>query len=609
MSLFDKIPGDFNVSLAFIMLLILFLSFYMGLRSVKRLSLFTVLTFAIQLCVLTMCVLSVLNKVIVIPVFEIALILCGVIIPLLFLFIDYGRMKKRIAMAQADAPLIEKLERKTNRNWRYQDFIEQADDWNGELQPATLTASLNLADKNIKNSLVHQIQSIHQTILSNELKTALESYAFLSNVLNDNPFIVCNTAWLYLKNSMYEEAHRFYKKALHLIENTKGQNEDEAFKDSDTLRATAHFGNGLCFYALKKYEYAIYEFKAAKQFVKDLNQADLNIARAYMATGDKEEAQKYLKAVLEKKEDSRLRYFFARILYERNFEMECKYQLESIVDKEAEFTEALDLLGKVCRKFSDWKGAVSVYRKLTRLMPQEAEYHYLLGLSLRQDGNTEEAFAAFKFASELRPDHSRALFSLASIFDAQGKFEKAIDFLHQSLEGEEKLEMAFNLLAELYISLDRVNDAVHVYEEASLEHPASYIIQYNLGVTLMMQKRHEEAVRSFKRAQKITSDDSALYYNWASAAISLKHYTEAAKLYKEGLRFKPDDDEILFGLARVSSISGDMEATMAFLSKAFAINPELKLRAKASSDFSMIRTHPEFMEITRLPVREEKKHA
>ena len=99
-------------------------------------------------------------------------------------------------------------------------------------------------------------------------------------------------------------------------------------------------------------------------------------------------------------------------------------------------------------------------------------------------------------------------------------------------------------------------------------------------------RRCEEAVRVFKRAEKLTNDDPALYYNWASAAISLKNYSEAARLYKEGLKLKSDDDEILFGLARVSALAGDVDATIGFLTKALEINPDLRLRAKVSTDLS-----------------------
>ncbi|MCX7772655.1 MAG: tetratricopeptide repeat protein, partial [Clostridia bacterium] len=404
---------------------------------------------------------------------------------------------------------------------------------------------------------------------------------------------------------------KYYKKALYLMgedENGKSKkNGDEpVFED---LRPMIRFGYGLSLYALKKFELAINQFNLVQKEAGELYEAGTNIARCYIAIGLLDDAQKHIKEALKMREDNKLRYLLARLCYEKNEEMECKYQLETIVESDPEFTEAWVLLGKLYRKGGDWKNAQVAYKKLTQLTPADADSYYRLGVAQRQEGKTEEAQASFKFATELMPEHSKAFYSLASIYDGEGKTDKAIEALKKSLEGNEKLEMAYNLLAEIYISSDWVKEAITVYEEAIREHPDSYLVHYNLGVSLMMLKRYEEAVRIFKRAQKLTNDDPALYYNWASAVIGLKNYSEAARLYKEGLKFKSDDDEILFGLARVSALSGDVEATIGFLTKAFEINPDLRIRAKSSYDFSALRTHPEFMEITRLPVREERKHA
>jgi tetratricopeptide (TPR) repeat protein len=618
MSLLLKLLGDFNLSLAFLVLVVSFLTIYMAVRLVKRFSFPNILTFMLQLIILTAGILSFLDKVILVPVFELALILFGVFFPGIFLITDYAAMKRRIKKSSNDAPLIEKLVRESKKEWKYQHFVEGVEEWRQEIRPSAVISVLRCTDKHLKSSLIHQINAVHKMIESGD-ERSLENYKALAAILKDNPFIIYNLAWLFRKNEQHEEALKYYKRALSLLgeeiksEPAEGETNREEMKlstsDLQMIRATFQFGYALSCYALKRYESAIHHFVQAKKSVKDLTQADSNIARAYMALGNMEEAEKHIKKALKISENTGLRFLLAKICFEKNQDMECKYHLEKIVETDADFTEAWELMGKVSRKTGDWKNAVVAYRRLTRIVPQDPEHYYRLGLSLRQEGKTEEAFANFKFTSEIQPEHSRALYSMASILDADGKYEKAIECLKRSLEGYEKLEMAYNLLAEIYISLDKVPEAIHVYEEASVQHPDSYVVFYNLGVSLMMMKRYEEAVRAFKRAQKITSDDSALYYNWASAAISLKNYSEAAKLYKEGLKFKPDDDEILFGLARVSALSGDIEAVMAFLSKAFEINPDMRLRAKASLDFSGIRTLPEFMELTRLPAREERKHA
>ena len=620
MNLFAEIPGNYNVMLAFLDLLVLLLTGYMATRLLKRITVFTASALLFQLCIFTAGALAFANRVILVPIFEIALIIFGIVIPSFFLLHDYRSMKLRIRKSSSDAPLIEKLEKEDKRVWRYRDFINEAEDWKAEIQTGIISANLLITDKSLKSNIMHEIHAAHKLIDNGNPGRALDIYRILSGIISDNPYVAYNAAWLMRKNGLYAESLKYHKKALGLLGDVEESEDDEtaAGKEArsvkpaqgiEAVRAILHFGSGMCCYALKKYELAVQHFNLAKNNADDLREADINIAKSFVALGNLEEAEKHIRTALDEREDAILRFLMARICFENSQDMECKYHLEKIVENNSDFTEAWEMLGKVYRKTGDWKGASGVYKKLTQIEPQDADYYYRLGVSLRQEGNTDDALSNFKLAQEINPGHSHALYSTASILDAQGKFDKAIECLNQSFKGDEKLEMAYNLLAEIYISLDRVYDAVHVYEEASIEHSDSYVIQYNLGVTLMMVKRYEEAVRSFKRAQKLTNDDPALYYNWASAAISLKSYSEAAKLYKEGLKFKPDDDEILFGLARVSSISGDLEATIAFLSRAFDINPSLRFRAKASHDFASLRTLPEFIEITKLPEREERMHA
>lgn len=613
MTPYAGVSGGLNVFLAFMNILILLLTAYMGLRFIRRTTILTAAVFMFQLCILTAGVLAFINKTFLVPVFEMALILLGIVFPSAFFVHDYISMRRRIKERGIISPLVQKPE-KDAYTGKYRGFVAEALDWGGEAQTGMISASLSIKDKPFKKHFMNQIRVAHKLIEKGKLEEALASYRILSGIAFDNPCIAYNTAWLLRRLEEYEEALKWHKNTLDLLsskavhETGEVMEEESGEKDAwnkNELYAMAHFGYGMCYYALKKYELAIIHLKKATKYVVDIRETDINIAKAYLALENLEEAEKHIRKALEEKDDVRLRYLIAGICYEKNRDMECKYHLEKIIESQPDFMEAWDLLGKVCRKTGDWKGAEMAYRKLIQILPQDDDVYFRLGFALRQEGKTEEALSSFKVAADINPRHSRALYSMASILDAQGKNDKAIDCLTKSLDGDEKLEMAYNLLAEIYISKDRIYDAIHVYEEASSEHPESYLIQYNLGVTLMMVKHYEEAVSAFKQAQKITPDDPALYYNWASAAIALKNYSEAARLYKEGLRIKPDDDEILYGLARISALSGDVKAAIAFLSQSFQINPGLKLRAKASHDFASLRTVKAFREITSLPKKED----
>ncbi|NLM76060.1 MAG: tetratricopeptide repeat protein [Clostridiaceae bacterium] len=609
MSFFEHIPSNYNISLTFIVLIVAVLTVYMAVRCIRRIDLVTVGAFIVQLCMLTTGVLTVAKRVMTIPAYEITLILFGILIPGTFLVFDYVNMKKRIKISNADVPLIERVEKQSNKDWTYKEYVETAEEWKTEIPYNTIVKTLNIGDKQLKSNLINQLSAVHKLIDVRDYKKALDNYMILTGILNHNPYIVYNAGWLYYRNGQYDDAIKMYKNSLNLIGEDANTKKDKKEDTEFNLRPILYFACGLCLYYQKKYELAIDQFELAQKDAGAIREVEINIARCYIAIKEFEEAQKHINNALKSKDDSKLRYILARICYERNENMECKFHLETIVEKDSEFTEAWVLLGDLYIKSKDWQGAEKAYKKLTSLVPDNADFYYCLGIAQRELGKTEEAYSSFEYAAEIMPEHSRALFSMASIYDAQAKSSKAIELLEKSLEGNEKLEMAYNLLAEIHISNDNINEAIHVYQKAVREHPDSYILHYNLGITLMMMRRYEEATRVFSTARKLSEDDPALYYNWASAEIGLKNYSEAAKLYKNGLKFKPDDEDILFGLAKVSALSGDVHATLAFLRQAIEINPALRLRAKASLDFAAFRTHPEFMELTRLPLRTERKKA
>ena len=134
-------------------------------------------------------------------------------------------------------------------------------------------------------------------------------------------------------------------------------------------------------------------------------------------------------------EDNKLRYLLARLCFEKNEEMECRHQLETIVSNDPEFTEAWSLLGKLYRKRSDWPNALVVYKKLTSLTPYDADVYYRLGIAQRHEGKTEDAIASLKFTVDLMPEPAELIIVWHPIYDAQRKTDKAIEYLKKSLKG------------------------------------------------------------------------------------------------------------------------------------------------------------------------------
>jgi len=94
--------------------------------------------------------------------------------------------------------------------------------------------------------------------------------------------------------------------------------------------------------------------------------------------------------------------------------------------------------------------------------PKDAAPYYYLGVSLKAEGKTDDAFDAFYKAAWSQEWKSPAYFSLAEIASARGDFAAALDFTDRSLDANALNLRAYGLKAAVLRHLDRNDEAAAV---------------------------------------------------------------------------------------------------------------------------------------------------
>lgn len=95
-------------------------------------------------------------------------------------------------------------------------------------------------------------------------------------------------------------------------------------------------------------------------------------------------------------------------------------------------------------------------------------------------------------------------------------------------------------------------DAEVNYRKALEVNPKSTVSMFNLGNTLALQNKLQEAMEQYVGATKIEKDKSNLaqiYHNMGVIFHSQKDYAKAVEAYKQSLRNNPKDDETRYNLA------------------------------------------------------------
>jgi len=210
----------------------------------------------------------------------------------------------------------------------------------------------------------------------------------------------------------------------------------------------------------------------------------------------------------------------------------------NVASKEVQFD-----LGTAYEELQEFDKAAGAYEKFIALDPAVTWNAYLrLGICRTKLGQFDAAIASFLEAQKAQPKDIKVNFSLAEAYEKAGQPEKA--------------EAVYNILAEInpaeaktyHRQSFRIYDAAGKYERAIT--PAKKVIDlepknemnyYYLGLTSFKLQRYDEAVAAFQQGLAVKPDFAHAWFQIGSAYFNKKNFKEAAAAYKKYTEFTPDD--------------------------------------------------------------------
>src|SRR5262249_6305865 len=142
--------------------------------------------------------------------------------------------------------------------------------------------------------------------------------------------------------------------------------------------------------------------------------------------------------------------------------------------------------------------AIQKYREVIAANPKMLDAWESLAKALIASGQTREAIAAFRTATEIDPLKPEAHLALARIYALERQPDLARR--HAEIGSQRNPGEGFEILAELMMDANRKDDAAR-YASRSLEaDPSRYMGEYLLGVIAQEQGRCGEAIPHFERA-------------------------------------------------------------------------------------------------------------
>ena len=155
------------------------------------------------------------------------------------------------------------------------------------------------------------------------------------------------------------------------------------------------------------------------------------------------------------------------------------------------------------------KGAIAAYKKASELKPQDADEYTERGTTRQDSGNYQGAIADFNKAIEIDPKHSSAYLHRAVIRLQLGDYQLALSDSNKAIQLDPQFAEAYFLLGTLKLKQKDYNGAVDAYTKAIKIYP-QFALAYSLrGSAMQMSGDDKSACEDWKRAADLGNEDAS----------------------------------------------------------------------------------------------------
>ncbi|HAO93693.1 MAG: hypothetical protein A2X99_06350 [Deltaproteobacteria bacterium GWB2_55_19] len=156
----------------------------------------------------------------------------------------------------------------------------------------------------------------------------------------------------------------------------------------------------------------------------------------------------------------------------------------------------------------------------------------------------------------------------------QGNPREAEAVLKESASMNPGYAPAYKELAEAYVGLKRLPEAIEQYQKAVQLSPKDMRARARLAELFSWSGNHDKAIVIYRDALEADPENPVLLNGLATVLRWSHRYDEAERLYREVLTTEPENHEALKGLGKTFSMTGDFTSAVSVFQKAISIYPE-----------------------------------
>jgi len=188
-------------------------------------------------------------------------------------------------------------------------------------------------------------------------------------------------------------------------------------------------------------------------------------------------------------------------------------------------------------------------------------------------GNLEKAEVVYKQLMHSLPDEPAVLHLYGLLESQQGHHKKAEKLILKAINIKPDFDEAHNNLANMFIQLGRLEDAITHYQKALAIKPDSAETHYNLAIALQENNGLDQALLHFNKAIAIKPDFAEAHINLGNLYQGENQLDKAINHYSEAIKIAPGVAEVESSLATSLKGLGRLEQALVHFQKVLDIDP------------------------------------
>jgi tetratricopeptide (TPR) repeat protein len=263
----------------------------------------------------------------------------------------------------------------------------------------------------------------------------------------------------------------------------------------------------------------------------------------------------------------------ARHLHEAGNHQRASELLGEVMRRNGESAELLGALANAQLAIGHWAEAAASLKKAVEREPDSANLRFNLGYAQLAAESPEAAAASFSAAIAVDAANARFHYYLALACDAQGDAAASRGALNRALALDPQLHDAQLLSAYAALEDGNLSQGRAIAEQLTGCHPHSALAWQMQGQIALLEFDAKNAVRHFKQALAIDSDNADSKEWLAQALLMLGRTQQAQTVLQEALKLAPEKASLHVASGWFRVLEQDVANARAAFARALACDP------------------------------------